>query len=410
MKAIFLLCAAFLTGGIFSGCALLELRNQSREIGETGFVAVQVEKFPANETVYVLALDKTGKVLGAEVPGQDGFATFVLPLESEYSLLAFADANGNRRFDRGEIAGVLPSVTPVPLGDASRRAVIRRLRPGHESGANHAGLTVPHTAGAAVDVAVGEVADVGGARFSPERGSAGMWTPQTALKSGQLGLFFARPYDPTKIPVVFVHGIGGSPQDFVKLIPTLDQSRFQAWFFTYPSGYRLDKVSTALAAMLETVTKKYGIRRIHIVAHSMGGLVSRAAILKMDADHNGTTVDRFVTISTPWAGHEAAKNGVRYLRHPVPAWIDMAPGSDFLKRLWAKKLPAATRHWLIFGYDTKRCPWLTLNNDQVINQRSALYLPAQMEAVRVLGLERNHEGILMAPETAEILNGFLTGP
>ena len=410
MKAIFVSCAAFLTGGIFSGCALLELRTQNREIEESGFVAVHVENFPANETVYVLALDKTGKVLGAEVVGQDGLATFVLPLGSEYSLLAFVDANGNRRFDRGEVGGVLSSVTPVPLGDASHPSLIRRLRPGHESGANHTGLTVSWSTGAAVDVAVGEIAGVSEARFSPERGTAGMWTPQTAFKSGQCGLFFTHHYDPAKIPVVFVHGIGGSPQDFVKLIPSLDQSRFQAWFFTYPSGYRLDKVSTALATMLEIVTKKYGIRRIHIVAHSMGGLVSRAAILKMDADGNGATADRFVTISTPWAGHEAAQNGVRYLRHPVPAWVDMAPGSDFLKRLWAKKLPAATRHWLIFGYDTKRCPWLTLNNDQVINQRSALYIPAQMEAVRVLGLERNHEGILMDPVTAKMLNGFLTGP
>ena len=410
MKPFFQLSAAFLVCGLFSGCAILGLRTQTREIASNGFVVLLVENCPTNETAYVLALDKSGKVLGAEIPGKDHVATFVLPLGSKYTLLAFDDANNNRRLDQGESVGILDSVSPVPLGDPTHRAEIRHLRLGGESRSNFVGLTVPQTSGAAVSVALGEIAKIGEARFSPERGEAGMWTPQTALKSGQLGLFFTQPYDASKIPVVFVHGIGGSPQDFSKLIPALDHSRFQAWFFTYPSGYRLDKISTGLSTMLAMAMNNNGVKKVDIVAHSMGGLVSRAAILKMAADGKDVRVDRFVSISTPWGGHEAAKNGVRYLRHPVPSWIDMSPDSDFLKRLWAIKLPPSTRHWLIFGYDTKQTPWLTLNNDQVINLRSALFPPAQAESVRVFGLEKNHEGILMAPTTATKMNEFLTAP
>ena len=59
------------------------------------------------------------------------------------------------------------------------------------------------------------------------------------------------------------------------------------------------------------------------------------------------SVEKFISISTPWGGHVAAKFGIRALKYPVPAWIDMAPGSAFLKALWREPLPPASRHYLI---------------------------------------------------------------
>jgi hypothetical protein len=46
------------------------------------------------------------------------------------------------------------------------------------------------------------------------------------------------PYDTSRIPVLFIHGIGGTPRDFRAVIDALDRTRFQAWVFSYPPGAR----------------------------------------------------------------------------------------------------------------------------------------------------------------------------
>ena len=53
-------------------------------------------------------------------------------------------------------------------------------------------------------------------------------------------------FDPDKIPVLFVHGIGGTPLDWKYLAKGLDRHRFQPWFYYYPSGLRLNLVSGLL--------------------------------------------------------------------------------------------------------------------------------------------------------------------
>ncbi len=405
MRRLFQTIVAGLFLASLAGCTLLDLRTQDERIGRTGFVAVEVTSPPGSVPVYAMAVSSSGKVVGAERVGTDRFATFALPKSETFTVLVFADANRNRRFDVGERSAVRRDVMPVPLGDPSQKARLIRMAVGRFSSDYPAGLDVPSAAGAAVVLTAGDVANLNDARFQPETGTRGLWEPETALLAGHTGLYLNEPFDSSKIPVVFVHGIGGSPQDFKQLIPRLDRSRYQAWFFAYPSGFRLGKASTALASLLDLTMRRYDVEQVHIVAHSMGGLVSRDAIFKISELRGGRPVGRFISISTPWGGHGAAKSGLRHLRYPVPSWIDMAPGSAFLTGIWKNKLPCP--HWLIFGFDTKPLPWLTLNNDTVVDLESTLYLPAQEQAVRVVGLKKDHESILFSPETALKMNGFL---
>ena len=86
---------------------------------------------------------------------------------------------------------------------------------------------------------------------------------------------------------------------------------------------------------------------------------------------------------------------------------DLRICSDFLKALWKEKLPPTTRHYLIFGYDTKELPWLTLNNDHVIDVESALFAPAQAESVRVWAIHSSHDTILQNKQTIQKVNEFL---
>lgn len=399
---------------LFSGCALLGVRGQVRAIENQAVLAVQVlGAVPAQIPTYAVALGDS-EVLALEPLGSDQMAVLLVPEKiSECTLLVFADANQNRRFDRGEAAGILMGAMPVSLADPEAKGRLNRVRLGGRSGAvaHLHGLVLPRTGPAdeaGFHLAIGEIAKPGEARFSTQAGEEGLWKPDAMLRQGHLGVYFLEPYDPARIPVLFVHGIGGSPQDFNRLMPSLDRSRFQAWFFYYPSGFRLGKVANALDRILELLQRKHGMPRMHMVAHSMGGLVARGAIQRLAARRAPLEIERFVSISTPWGGHNAASGGVRHLKYPVPSWVDIAPGSGYLKTLWGTPLPPETTHYLLYGYDTQRLPWLSHDNDGVIDESSALYPPAQAEAVRVFGIHADHVGILRDPLGLAKVNEFLS--
>jgi pimeloyl-ACP methyl ester carboxylesterase len=223
-----------------------------------------------------------------------------------------------------------------------------------------------------------------------------------------VGVYFLETYDPGKLPVLFVHGIAGSPQDWRPIFETMDRRGCQPWFFHYPSGIRLDKAANALAGALIHLRQRNGFDRIVVVAHSMGGLVSRGAI-QLTAELADTNfIPELVTISTPWGGHQAAELGVKHLKFPVPAWRDMAPGSAYLQTILSHPLPSGTRHDLIFGYQGSGSLGLPRENDGVVAVESELLPQVQEEAASVFGLPLDHTGILASPVTLRRMEQFIS--
>lgn len=104
----------------------------------------------------------------------------------------------------------------------------------------------------------------------------------------------------------------------------------------------------------EENTASTGLKAVEGAALVLGLLVGSAKSsfdeVNLNAMDKRVSVEKFITISTPWGGHAAAKFGIRALKYPAPAWIDMAPGSAFLKALWREPLPPESRHSLMFGY------------------------------------------------------------
>ena len=82
---------------------------------------------------------------------------------------------------------------------------------------------------------------------------------------------------------------------------------------------------------------RHGFRRLHLVAHSIGGLVARAFLARHGAGF--PYVKLFVSISTPWQGETLAAFGVHGLPASVPLWHDLQPRSPFLRTLFERKLP-----------------------------------------------------------------------
>ncbi|MEI8340291.1 MAG: alpha/beta hydrolase [Verrucomicrobiota bacterium] len=95
------------------------------------------------------------------------------------------------------------------------------------------------------------------------------------------GIYLLQPYDPDRIPVLFIHGLTSSPQVWFNLIndvekdPTL-RGRFQFWVFGYPSGSPIAYSALQLRESLDGVYKTYPkTRNMMVVGHSLGGLLSQ---------------------------------------------------------------------------------------------------------------------------------------
>ena len=132
--------------------------------------------------------------------------------------------------------------------------------------------------------------------------------------------------DPDKTQVIFVHGAGGAPVEFASLVEGLDRKRYQPWFFFYPSGLPLEQSAAVLSSVLELAVQDLGLRRIAIVAHSMGGLVAYAAVTMLCHDGLPDWLALFISIATPYGGHDAARLGVQRASEVVPSWRDLVPG------------------------------------------------------------------------------------
>jgi pimeloyl-ACP methyl ester carboxylesterase len=101
------------------------------------------------------------------------------------------------------------------------------------------------------------------------------------------GLYFLQPYDPDRIPVVFVHGLISTPFDWVQTINGLQadpeiRKRYQFWVFAYPTGNPVLYSALRLREELAKVDKFYpGHKDYVLVGHSMGGLLSQAQVTSM---------------------------------------------------------------------------------------------------------------------------------
>ena len=178
---------------------------------------------------------------------------------------------------------------------------------------------------------------------------------------------FLDAFDPAKTPVHFVHGAAGSPQDWRHAMERIDRRRYQPWFYVYPSGMRLDNAADALDKGIHYLHQRYRFERLDVVAHSMGGLVSRRFILNHLERPGAVRIPTFITFSSPWGGHEAAAMGVRRAPEVVPSWRDMSAGSAFLEELYKKNLKGRVNHHLFYSHRASRSMILPEENDGTVS-------------------------------------------
>ncbi|HNT44118.1 MAG TPA: hypothetical protein PKN85_06625, partial [Syntrophorhabdaceae bacterium] len=104
-------------------------------------------------------------------------------------------------------------------------------------------------------------------------------------------IFFMSPYIPGRIPVIFIHGTASSPARWAEMLNELQNDRrlwgrYQFWAFTYNtgnpilySGGLLTEGLKELVRGLDPEGRDPALRRMVIVGHSQGGLLTRLTVV-----------------------------------------------------------------------------------------------------------------------------------
>lgn len=108
--------------------------------------------------------------------------------------------------------------------------------------------------------------------------------------SSKAQLIMVEPYQPGKIPLVFIHGLLSDPLAWLELANEIRarddlMARYQLWAFMYPTGEPFLHSAASLRRELQAAVATYdphhqdpALSEMVLVGHSMGGLISRLQV------------------------------------------------------------------------------------------------------------------------------------
>jgi len=399
-----------------AGCSNFDkLHDDLAEIKQSAVtvkVTVNSAKDNHSPVIIVAFEDKLGaNVLGGKLMPKPETLTYKTVKKEQY-LFAFQDVNKNLSFESDEPYGWFFDGKPLDLTGSEKTHELtvdllsKNDNPLKPPKAFKRLESIEELSFSELDLNFGTVSSIDAPLLSTSHALKGLWQPLDFLRDGGVGIHFLSEYDPNKIPVLFVHGINGAPDNFTNLISRLDTEKYQAWVYSYPSGLSLNMVATGLYSFLATINHQNSFEQLHIVAHSMGGLVSRGYINLCIENNSCQYLRSFTSISTPWAGHDAAALGVKYAPEVVPVWYDMSPGSDYISGLFVSQLPKNINHTLFFS--VKSTSMLSIKNtDDVVSVASQLRYEAQNQATVIYGFDEGHMSILNNNSLSEKLAKIL---
>jgi pimeloyl-ACP methyl ester carboxylesterase len=193
--------------------------------------------------------------------------------------------------------------------------------------------------------------------------SAGSRNGVVVIRVNSAELSCPIPYRTGRTPVVFIHGMLGSPANWSVMLEQLAadpsvRAHFQPLVFRYDSLRPIPDAGRELLDALRAARRQFdpggrdaGFDRVILVGHSMGGLVAKAAIRARDqalpevddAWHDGPAVavprvDRVIFVATPHRGSPVDRGALRsagsWIARAIspssPAWGSRATSVDQL--------------------------------------------------------------------------------
>ena len=189
---------------------------------------------------------------------------------------------------------------------------------------------------------------------------------------------------PTTRPVVLVHGFLGTTSGWSDLMDALRAREVAFAAISYaPFGSSIEQLAERLAARVGKLLADTGADKVHLVGHSLGGIIIAQAF----ADGLLVNlVDTVVTIAapfggSPWASLLPVGSAVRALRD----------GSRNLRRIADTSLPSGVR-WVAF----------IASMDMVAPGRRSIPPKSEIQTITIEGA--GHVGLLT---NVEVINGIV---
>jgi pimeloyl-ACP methyl ester carboxylesterase len=214
--------------------------------------------------------------------------------------------------------------------------------------------------------------------------------------------------DIEKSDVIFVHGLDEPGKVWMNLKPTLIADGFNVWLMTYPNDQPIVESAQFFFEEMK-ILKTKGRKTVSIVAHSMGGLVSREmltspklAYMKSVLSEDVPRVSQLIMVGTPNGGSELARfriftefrdqlanlfsDNYIWLQGIIDgageAGLDLIPGSPFLETLNGRPHPQHTDMLVIAGVMST---WDTEDIEKILHKIKIQLPDNTHEAVAKMG-------------------------
>ena len=150
--------------------------------------------------------------------------------------------------------------------------------------------------------------------------------------------------DAAATPILFVHGIIDNHSIFALLERALRRRGFSdlSWFDYGLLTSDVRRAAGDIAEAVERLTTDSGYERIHVIGHSLGGLIARYYVQRMRGHERVRTL---ITLGTPHQGTELARAA-----QVLPLVRQLRPNSDLIRDL-AEPAPECTTRFLAFYSD-----------------------------------------------------------
>ena len=192
----------------------------------------------------------------------------------------------------------------------------------------------------------------------------------------------------TTTPVLLVHGYMANKSNWYFVERALRGVGFDRIHAMNYRAYRanVDELAQICLLRAHEVMAASGSDRIHLVGHSLGGLVIRKATQSCGL----TEAASVVTVATPHGGVDLARLSPLVRDHNTIG-VQLRPGSDFLRKMWAESHPMP---------DTRFVAYYS-NLDLLVQGRRAMMLEPALAATNVLMKDQGHLSIMLAPSLAK---------
>ena len=190
--------------------------------------------------------------------------------------------------------------------------------------------------------------------------------------------------------VVLVHGLGGSRIQMWPIARRLKRLGYEVRNWGYRSlGNRVETHAKRLGMELTTLDSQVSGSKIHLVTHSMGGIIART----MFADFEFQNLGRVVMLAPPHRGSHVARKLTPYIGWLTPSLSQLSDSLDS----FVNQLPnTLTQKGIEFGI-------VESTKDRVISQ-GGVHLEGYRDYANVAG----HHGVLTwYRDTIRLVEDFL---